>query len=135
MSRLAFVSSVAPGLLTSEANPDGALAELFQGMRDGLRKERMAFLRDFLKDFHGQGLSSGGSQPVLDWTQDMAMMASPRATMECVTAFGMTDFNAEVAQIRLPTLVVHGTADKIVPIGGHRAAHGADGAACDGRRL
>ncbi len=46
----------------------------------------------------------------------MAMMASPRATLECVTAFGMTDFTADVAQIRLPTLVVHGTADKIVPM-------------------
>ena len=44
------------------------------------------------------------------------MMASPRATIECVTAFGMTDFTADVAQINLPTLVVHGTADKIVPI-------------------
>ncbi len=54
----------------------------------------------------------------------MAMMASPRATIECVTAFGMTDFTADVAQINLPTLVVHGTADKIVPIAAtaHRMA-------------
>ncbi|TJZ83990.1 alpha/beta fold hydrolase [Paracoccus hibiscisoli] len=116
VSRLAFVSSVAPGLLTSDANPDGAPADLFDGMRDGLRKDRPAFLRDFFKDFYGQGLTSGVSQSALDWTQGMAMMASPRATLECVTAFGMTDFTADVAQIRLPTLVVHGTADKIVPI-------------------
>lgn len=123
-SRLGFISSVAPGLLKSDANPDGAPADLFEGMRDGLRKDRPAFLQDFAKQFYGQGLLGGVSQAVLDWTQGMAMMASPRATIECVTAFGMTDFTADVAQINLPTLVVHGTADKIVPIAAtaHRMA-------------
>jgi len=116
VGRLAFIASVAPGLLKSEANPDGATADLFEGMRDGLRKDRPAFLRGFFKDFYGQGLMSGVSDAALDWTQGMAMMASPRATLECVTAFGMTDFSADVAGITLPTLIVHGTADKIVPI-------------------
>ena len=116
VGRLAFIASVAPGLLKSEANPDGATADLFEGMRDGLRKDRPAFLRGFFKDFYGQGLMSGVSDAALDWTQGMAMMASPRATLECVTAFGMTDFSADVAGITLPTLIVHGTADKVVPI-------------------
>ena len=116
VGRLAFIASVAPGLLKSEANPDGATADLFEGMRDGLRKDRPGFLRGFFKDFYGQGLMSGVSDAALDWTQGMAMMASPRATLECVTAFGMTDFSADVAGITLPTLIVHGTADKIVPI-------------------
>ena len=116
VGRLAFIASVAPGLLKSEANPDGATADLFEGMRDGLRKDRPDFLRGFFKDFYGQGLMSGVSDAALDWTQGMAMMASPRATLECVTAFGMTDFSADVAGITLPTLIVHGTADKIVPI-------------------
>ncbi|WP_411836892.1 alpha/beta fold hydrolase [Paracoccus sp. ME4] len=116
VGRLAFIASVAPGLLKSEANPEGATADLFEGMRDGLRKDRPAFLRGFFKDFYGQGLMSGVSDAALDWTQGMAMMASPRATLECVTAFGMTDFSADVAGITLPTLIVHGTADKIVPI-------------------
>ncbi|WP_405405904.1 alpha/beta fold hydrolase [Paracoccus sp. Ld10] len=124
VGRLGFISSVAPALLKSDANPEGAPADLFKGMRDGLRKDRPAFLQDFAKQFYGQGLLGGVSQAVLDWTQGMAMMASPRATIECVTAFGMTDFTADVAQITLPTLVVHGTADKIVPIGAtaHRMA-------------
>lgn len=119
-----FVSSVAPGLLKSGANPQGAPAELFEGMREGLRKDRPAFLQGFAKDFYGQGLMGGVSQAVLDWTQGMAMMASPRATLECVTAFGMTDFTADVQRISAPVLVIHGTADKIVPIGAtaHRMA-------------
>jgi len=116
VGRLAFIASVAPGLLKSEANPEGATADLFEGMRDGLCKDRPDFLRGFFKDFYGQGLMSGVSDAALDWTQGMAMMASPRATLECVTAFGMTDFSADVAGITLPTLIVHGTADKIVPI-------------------
>ena len=116
VSRLAFVASVAPGLLKSDDNPDGAPASLFEGMRDGLRQDRPAFLRGFFKDFYGQGLIGGVSQDVLDWTQGMALMASPRATLECVTAFGMTDFVPDVSGIALPTLVVHGTADKVVPI-------------------
>lgn len=117
VTKAAFISSVAPGLLKSDANPDGAPAELFEEMRDGLRRDRPAFLQDFFKQFYGQGVFSGGvSQAVLDWTQGMALMASPRATLDCVTAFGMTDFTADVARISVPTLVVHGTADNIVPI-------------------
>ena len=117
VAKAAFISSVAPGMLKSEDNPNGATSDVFEGIRDGLRKDRPAFLGDFFKDFYGQGTDKGGvSDAILEWTREMAMMASPRATLECVTAFGMTDFTADVAQITVPTLVIHGTGDKTVPI-------------------
>lgn len=59
---------------------------------------------------------AGVSQPILDWTRDMAMVASPRATLECVTAFGTADFTGDVSRIRVPTLIIHGTSDKTIPI-------------------
>ncbi|WP_410216534.1 alpha/beta fold hydrolase [Paracoccus sp. (in: a-proteobacteria)] len=117
IAQAVFVSSVAPGMLKSSDNPQGAPASLFEEMNAGLRQDRPDFLAEFFEDFYGQGTPKGGvSDAVLDWTWDMAMMASPKATLDCVTAFGTTDFTADVQQIRVPTLVIHGTGDKIVPI-------------------
>ncbi|WP_295042914.1 alpha/beta hydrolase [uncultured Paracoccus sp.] len=116
VSQVVFVSSVVPGMLKSDSNPDGITPDLLDQMQAGLRQDRPAFLTDFFKDFYGQSLVSGVSQPVLDWSRDMAMMASPRATLECVTAFGTTDFTGDVPHLKVPTLIVHGTGDKTVPI-------------------
>ncbi|WP_347138925.1 alpha/beta hydrolase [Paracoccus sp. SSK6] len=115
VSQAVFVGSVVPGMLKSESNPDGITRDLLEGIQAGLRKDRPAFLADFFKQFYGQGMVSGVSQPVLDWTLGMAMMASPRATLECVTAFGTTDFTGDVPNINVPTLIIHGTGDKTVP--------------------
>ena len=80
-------------------------------------KDRPGFLKDFFKDFYGQGTSGGGvSDGVLQWTWAMAMMASPKATLDCVDAFGKTDLRPDMAAFDCPTLVVHGTADQTVPI-------------------
>lgn len=116
VTQAVFVASVVPGMLKSEANPDGITRDVLEQIQAGLRQDRPAFLTGFLKDFYGQGLLGGVSQPILDWTRDMAMMASPRATLECVTAFGTTDFSGDVPNIDVPTLIIHGTGDKTVPI-------------------
>ena len=117
VSKAVFVSSVAPGMLKSDDNPNGAPADLFEQMRQGLRDDRPGFLADFFKDFFGQGTPEGGvSDAQLNWAQDMAMMASPKATLDCVTAFGTTDFTKDMDSIKVPTLVIHGTGDKTVPI-------------------
>ena len=56
------------------------------------------------------------SQAMLDWNLMVAMQASPKATVECVHAFGETDFRTEMHTINVPALVIHGNSDKIVPI-------------------
>jgi non-heme chloroperoxidase len=112
-----LVSSIAPFMRKTDDNPDGVPDEVFEGMKAGIRKDRAAFMGDFFDDFYGMGTDAGGvSDAVLDWTWSMAMMASVKGTLDCVDAFGKTDLRPDMEKFDIPTLVVHGTGDKIVPI-------------------
>ncbi|UHS63155.1 alpha/beta hydrolase [Agrobacterium vaccinii] len=131
ISKAVLVASVAPYLLKDDSNPGGVDASVFEGMKDDIRKDRFAFLQSFAKTFYGVGLvSSPVSQGVLDWSFVLGVMASPKATIDCVDAFGKTDFRPDLAAFTIPTLVIHGTADKTVPIdpSGRAAAKGITGA-------
>jgi pimeloyl-ACP methyl ester carboxylesterase len=61
-------------------------------------------------------MSKPVSQATLDWSQNMALMASPRATTACVKAWSETDFRADLATIKVPTLFIHGSSDETVPL-------------------
>jgi non-heme chloroperoxidase len=61
-------------------------------------------------------LNFGVSEAVLDWSGSVAMMASHKATLDCVRSFSETDFRRDMAAFTMPTLIVHGDADKTVPI-------------------
>lgn len=112
-----LIASIAPFLLQTDDNPAGAPADVFDGMKEGIRSDRAGFFRDFFPSFYGQGTDAGGvSDAVLDWTWSMAMMASPKATLDCVDAFGRTDLRPDLAAFDVPTLIVHGTGDGTVPI-------------------
>lgn len=131
ISRVALVSSVVPYLLKDDSNPDGVEADVFEDMKQQLRKDRFGFLRSFAKSFYGVGwVSSPVSDGLLDWSFLLAVMASPKATIDCVDAFGRTDFRPDLAAFTIPTLVIHGTGDKTVPIdpSGRAAAAGVAGA-------
>ena len=117
VSKAVLIGAVTPFMLKTEDNPDGAPPELFDGFREGLRKDRFAFLADFTPSFYGRTLINHTvSQQVIDWTFAMAIMASPKATIDDVTAFSATDFRAEMKTLQTPFLIIHGTADKTVPI-------------------
>ncbi len=117
-SKAVFVSSVVPGMLKSDANPDGLPASAFDEIVSGLKKDRPQFLAGMFKAFFGINLLSHPvSQETRDWTLAMAMMASPVATTQCVYAFGETDFTRDLRGFQLPVLAMHGTADATVPIG------------------
>lgn len=113
-----LIASIAPGLIKGPQNPDGADAELFEGMMAGLRKDRAQFMKDFLPGFYGQGTDGGGvSDGILDWSWKLALQASARATIECVRAFGLTDFTDEMGALaKAEVQVIHGTGDATVPI-------------------
>ena len=99
-------------------------------MKKQIRKDRFAFLQSFAKTFYGVGLvSSPVSQGVLDWSFVLGVMASPKATVDCVDAFGSTDFRPDLQAFTVPTLIIHGTSDKTVPIdpSGRAAARGIPG--------
>ncbi|WP_409526961.1 alpha/beta hydrolase [Rhizobium sp. G21] len=131
ISKAVLVASVAGYLLKDETNPDGVDGSVFEGMKADIRKDRFAFLQSFAKTFYGVGLvTSPVSQGVLDWSFVLGVMASPKATIDCVDAFGKTDFRPDFAAFTIPTLVIHGTGDKTVPIDptGRAAAKGIAGA-------
>jgi pimeloyl-ACP methyl ester carboxylesterase len=118
IARVAFVSSVTPFLLKTSDNPDGVDQSTFDQIIAGLNKDRAEFLSDFGPKFYGSGpLGVGAAVPTaeLQWTLAMAMPASPKATLDCVTSWSATDFRRDVQAITVPTLVIHGTSDKTVP--------------------
>ncbi|WP_232491425.1 alpha/beta fold hydrolase [Novosphingobium kaempferiae] len=117
VDRAVLVSSVVPYLLKDDSNPDGVDAAVFEDMNTQIREDRFAFLQTFAKMFYGVGLVSRPvSSALLDWTFALAIMASPKATIDCVDAFGRTDFRPDLPAFDIPTLVIHGTSDKTVPI-------------------
>ncbi len=113
----ALIGAVTPFLLKTENNPTGVDQSVFDGMIAGLREDRAAFFGQFGAAFYGNTmLKKRVSSEVLDWTFQMAMMGSLRATIECAKAFSSTDFRPDMAAFTMPTLIIHGTADQTVPI-------------------
>lgn len=117
IARVALVSSVVPYLQKDDSNPDGVEIGVLADMKDQVRQDRFAFLGAFAKTFYGVGIVSRPvSQQLLDWTFALGIMASPKATLDCIDAFGSTDFRPDLAAFTVPTLIIHGTSDKTVPI-------------------
>ena len=116
IARVAFVSAVTPYLLKTDDNPEGVDQSVFDEIIAGLRADRQHFLAGFGEKFFGVGfITSPVSAEVLNWTFNLAMLGSPRATIECGKAFASTDFRPDLATITVPTLVIHGDADNTVP--------------------
>lgn len=111
-----FVSAVTPYLLKTDDNPDGVDKKMFDDIIEKLGQDRPDFLATFGKQFYGVGLiSKPVSQATLDWSQSLALQASPRATTACVKAWSETDFRQDLAAIKVPALFIHGNSDKTVP--------------------
>lgn len=117
ITKAMLVSSIVPFLLKTPDNPDGVDGSVFDEMIAGVRKDRPAFLTDFTEKFFGVGLlSSPVSLPMIAANCELAMHASPLATLACVRAFSQTDLRGMTKGIHLPMLIIHGDADAIVPI-------------------
>ena len=117
VSKIVLVSSVTPYMLKTADNPDGVVESVFKEMLDQMSEDRIAFLDNFGKNFFGVNLVSHPvSAPLLDYYRMLASVAAPRATKQCAIAFAQTDFRQDMQAINVPTLVIHGDADKTVPI-------------------
>ncbi len=123
VSRVAFIAAITPALLKSDANPGGVDLAVFDGIRAGLQKDRPAFLTEFFKNFYNLDLTLGKeiSEEAVRLSWNIASGASPKGTYDLVGAWG-TDFRRDLEKLELPTLVVHGDADRILPaaVTGHR---------------
>lgn len=117
VTQAALISSIVPYMLKTNDNPDGVPQEVFDEMTAGMKADRAHFLTGFFQDFYGVGmLSQPVSDEVLEWSRAVSMQASLKATLDCAQAFATTDFRPDLASFTMPTLVVHGTDDKTVPI-------------------
>ena len=86
-------------------------------MTEGMLKDRAAFFTGFFKDFYGVGwVNHPVSDEVLQLSWITAMQAGLRPTLAAAKAFATTDFRPDLAHFKVPTLIIHGTADKTVPI-------------------
>ena len=115
--KAALISAVVPFMLQTSDNPGGVPQSVFDGIKEGLNKDRAHFLKGFFKDFYGVGmLSQPVSDELLDSSLQVALQAGLKGTLDCVDAFSGTDFRGDMAAFTMPTLIIHGTADKTVPI-------------------
>ena len=112
-----LVSSVVPYMLQTAYNPDGTEQAVFEQMTAGMKEDRAKFFANFFRDFFGVNMVSHPvSAEVLDWARSVSMQASLKATLECANSFATTDFRPDLSAFNVPTLIIHGTADKTVPI-------------------
>jgi non-heme chloroperoxidase len=117
VSKVIFVSAVTPYLLKTADNPDGVDKSVFDDIIENLGKDRPDFLSSFGKKFYGVGvMSKPVSAATLEWSQSLALPATPRATTACVKAWSETDFRGDLATIKVPTLFIHGSSDETVPL-------------------
>ena len=114
----ALLGSVVPYMLKTDDNPNGVPEDQLQQIADGIQKDRADFFRNtFFPQFFGVGyISSPISDEVLHTATRIAMSASLKATLATADAFGHTDFRGDLSAFKVPTLIVHGTGDKTVPI-------------------
>ena len=117
VAKVAFVGAVTPFMLKRDDNPDGVDQSVFDGIIEGLEKDRPDFLSSFGKMFYGVSLISHPvSEATLQWTLNMALPASHTATVACVHSFSETDFRQDLKSISVPTLIIHGDKDDTVPL-------------------
>lgn len=117
ISKAVLVSSVTPFMLKTPDNEEGVPQEIFDDMVEKIREDRPQFLTGFGKSFFSVGMMSQPvSDEILHWAHGLTLQAIQKSTIDCVRAFSETDFRNDCTDIDIPTLLIHGDDDKIVPI-------------------
>jgi non-heme chloroperoxidase len=117
VAKAVLIGSVTPVMLQSDSNADGLPIKVFDDIRAGVQADRSQFFKDLSEAFYGANRpGSKVSQGLRDsfWLQ--GMQAGYPACFECIKAFSETDFTADLKKIDVPTLIIHGDDDQIVPI-------------------
>jgi non-heme chloroperoxidase len=117
VSKAVLIAAVPPIMLKSAANPEGLPMEAFDGLRAGVAGDRAQFYKDLAVQFYGANRSGAKvSQGTLEQFWLWSMQAGTKNAYESIKAFSETDFSEDLKKIDVPTLVMHGEDDQIVPV-------------------
>ncbi len=117
VARAVLIAAVPPVMVKSEANPEGLPLELFDEMREAIFADRSQFYKDLAIQFYGANRSGTKvSQGLLDQFWLWSMQAGLENAYESIKAFSETDFTEDLKKFDVPTLVLHGEDDQIVPV-------------------
>src|SRR5690348_9583948 len=117
VSKAVIIGGVPPYLLKTADNPQGVDASVFEGIQKAVAADRYAFFTEFFKNFYNADVFLGKriSDQAVQASWNVAASASPVASLACVPTWH-EDFREDVARIDVPTLVIHGDSDRIVPL-------------------
>ena len=117
VAKAVFLGSLQPFLLQTDDNPTGVPQEVFDGLLKAVTADRFAFFTDFYQNFYNldENLGSRVSQEVVDVSQSIAAGSSSYSSIADQPTW-LTDFRGDIPRIDVPALIVHGTADRILPI-------------------
>src|ERR1700733_2407668 len=118
VAKAVLIGAVPPLMVKTAANPGGLPMEVFDGIRANVLADRSQFFKDLSMPFYGANREGAKvSQGLRDsfWLQ--GMLAGFKAAYDCIKQFSETDFTADLKKIDVPTLILHGDDDQIVPIG------------------
>ena len=117
VAKAAFLASLEPFLLQTDDNPTGVPSDVFEGIEKTATADRFAWFTDFYGNFYNldENLGSRISQAVVDASWNVAVTSAPIAAAGVVQSW-LTDFRADIEKVDVPSLILHGTADRILPI-------------------
>lgn len=119
VAKAGLISAVPPLMLKTENNPDGLPIDVFDGLRSASLTDRSQLYKDLASGpFFGFNRPSAKvSQGMIDWFWFQGMQAGHKNTFDCIKAFSETDFTEDLKKFDVPTLIIHGDDDQVVPIG------------------
>ncbi len=117
VSKAVFISAVPPFLLKTPDNPEGVDGSVFKGIKEAIASDRYAFFTEFFKNFYNTDLLLGKrvSEQTVQASWNLAAGSSATASLACVPTWH-EDFRQDLTRVDVPTLVIHGDADRILPI-------------------
>ena len=118
VTKAVFAAAIPPYLGKAPDNPQGVDLSVFQGIEKAIAADRYAFFTEFFKNFYNTDVTLGKriSEQAVQASWNVAVASSATASLACVSTW-TTDFRKDLARVEVPTLVIHGDADRIVPIG------------------
>lgn len=116
VSKAVLISAVPPHMLQTPSNPVAAPKSVFDGLRAALIADRAQFYRDFPMVFYGYNKGIEPSQGQIDSFFMQGMMGSLEGQYDCIAALSETDFTQDLKSMAIPTLLLHGVEDQVVPI-------------------